>query len=140
MYQAIVFLPLLGAILAGLIAILGARGRFPGEAPPLGAEDEGTGAAQAHVHHHAPHGAGGGVIHHDSHEPGDGHGHDDHGHDDHGHGPVEPAASGSRTAELITTTLLMVSAILSWIALVQVGFGGHDIRVPLIEWIVSGNL
>ena len=32
MYQAIVFLPLLGAILAGLIALAGARARFPGRA------------------------------------------------------------------------------------------------------------
>ena len=132
MFQAIVFLPLLGAILAGVIALVGARSRFPGEAPPPGAEDDATGAP---IHHHSAHVSGGGVIHHDSHEPGDGH-----GHDDHSHGPVEPAAAGSRTAELITTTLLMVSAILSWIALVQVGFGGHDVRVPLIDWIVSGNL
>ena len=40
MYQAIVFLPLLGAILAGLIALAGARARFPGEGPPPGAEDD----------------------------------------------------------------------------------------------------
>ena len=32
MYQAIVFLPLLGAIMAGLIALAGARARWPGEA------------------------------------------------------------------------------------------------------------
>ena len=32
MYQAIVFLPLLGAILAGLIALAGARARFPARA------------------------------------------------------------------------------------------------------------
>ena len=30
MYQAIVFLPLIGAILAGLIAPVGARARHPG--------------------------------------------------------------------------------------------------------------
>ena len=30
MYQAIVFLPLLGAILAGAIALFGARARHPG--------------------------------------------------------------------------------------------------------------
>jgi NADH-quinone oxidoreductase subunit L len=34
MYQAIVFLPLLGAILAAIIALGGARARFPGHAPP----------------------------------------------------------------------------------------------------------
>ena len=117
MYQAIVFLPLLGAILAGLIALAGARARFPGQGP-LPDDD-------SHAVDHAAH---------------DSHGHAAHGHDDHGHGPVEPAATGSRTAELITTTLLMISMILSWIALVQVGFGGHDVRVPLFTWIASGDL
>jgi hypothetical protein len=39
MFQAIVFLPLLGAILGGLIALAGARARFPGKAPPPGLED-----------------------------------------------------------------------------------------------------
>ena len=33
MYQAIVFLPLLGAILAGIIALVGAHARFPGGPP-----------------------------------------------------------------------------------------------------------
>ena len=33
MYQAIVFLPLVGAILAGLIALAGARARYPGGSP-----------------------------------------------------------------------------------------------------------
>ena len=126
MYQAIVFLPLLGAILAGLIALFGARARFPGETPPPGVEDA---AAATHAHH-APGVHGGGVIHHDTHEG-----------DDHGHGhPAEPAAAGSRLSELITTTLLMVSMILSWIAFVQVGFGHHDVRVPIMSWIVSGDL
>jgi NADH-quinone oxidoreductase subunit L len=127
MYQAIVFLPLLGAILAGLIALFGARARFPGESPPLGVEDMLT---TTHAHH-APGVHGGGVIRHDYHEG------DDHGH---GHGPVEPAAAGSRLSELITTTLLMVSMILSWIAFVQVGFGQQDVRVPVMSWIVSGDL
>ena len=45
----------------------------------------------------------------------------------------EPAAAGSRMAELITTALLFVSMILSWIAFVQVGFGHHDARVPLFD-------
>lgn len=116
MYQAIVFLPLLGAILAGLIALAGARARFPGKGPSL--DDD----------HHAGHHA------HEAH-------HDDaHGHDDHGHGPVEPAAAGSRTAELITTTFLIIVAVLSWIAFVQVGFGGTDIRVQLMPWMHVGDL
>jgi NADH-quinone oxidoreductase subunit L len=128
LYQAIVFLPLLGAILAGLIAIAGARARFPGQAPPPGLEDNATDAHASHRHAPSVHGDGG-VIHASHHEG-----------DDHGHGPVEPAAVGSRTAELITTTLLMISMILSWIAFVQVGFGHADVRVPIFTWIASGDL
>ncbi len=120
MFQAIVFLPLLGAILAGMIALFGARARFPGQAPPPG-DEEGAPAHAVHAH----------VAH----------AHDTHAHDGHDHDhPVEPAAAGSRTTELITTTLLLASMILSWIALVQVGFNGHDIRVPILDWIVSGDL
>jgi NADH-quinone oxidoreductase subunit L len=116
MYQAIVFLPLLGAILAGLIAIAGAIGRFPGQGPLPGADE---GAA---------------VAHHDAHGHDAGHAA---GHDAHGH---EPAAAGSRLAELITTTLLMISMILSWIAFVDVGFGQHDLRVQVFTWFASGDL
>jgi NADH-quinone oxidoreductase subunit L len=61
-------------------------------------------------------------------------------HDDHGHGPTEPAAAGSRAAELITTGLLFVSAGLSWFTFVDVGFLHHDARIPLFPWIVSGEL
>src|SRR5664279_422514 len=126
MYQAIVFLPLLGAILAGIIAIAGARARFPGEGPPAG--DDGTGDHTSHGH--APSvGGDAGVIHH-SHQEGDGH----------GHAAVEPAAAGSRTSELITTTLLLISMILSWIAFVQVGFNHSDLRVPIFTWIAAGDL
>ena len=63
---------------------------------------------------------------------------DDHGHDD--HHAAEPPAAGSRAAELITTGLLMVSAALSWVALVDVGFMHHDIRIALFPWINSGDL
>ena len=122
MYQAIVFLPLLGAILAGIIAIAGARARFPGEGPPPGSEEN----MPAETHHETPV-SGGGVIHHSHAEPGD-------------HGPAEPAAAGSRIVELITTTLLMVSMILAWIAFVDVGFGHHDARVPVFTWISAGEL
>ena len=34
MYEAIVFLPLLGAVVAGIVCLVGARNRFPGEDPP----------------------------------------------------------------------------------------------------------
>jgi NADH-quinone oxidoreductase subunit L len=122
MYQAIVFLPLLGAILAALIALAGARARFPGESPPPGMEDDATDHGP---HHGAPSVHGDGGVIHSSH------------HESHAH---VPAAAGSRTAELITTTLLIVSMILSWIAFVDVGFNHHDVRVPIFSWIVSGDL
>jgi NADH-quinone oxidoreductase subunit L len=128
MVQAIVFLPLLGAIVAGLISIFGARARNPG--------------GDSVEHHDDAHGHGtttpieedAGVIHASSHEP---EAHDDHGHDDHA---VEPAAAGSRAAELITTGLLFVSAALSWVTLVDVGFMHHDARIALFPWINSGDL
>ena len=63
---------------------------------------------------------------------------DDHGHDD--HHVSEPPAAGSRAAELITTGLLFVSAALSWVALVDVGFLHHDARIALFPWINSGDL
>jgi len=130
MYHLIVFLPLLGAILAGLIALNGARRRNPGAVGPLDAFHH------AHDHGHAGHHA---AHAHESHAH-DAHGHDDHGHDDHGHGQVEPAAQGSRLAELITTGLLMVSAALSWIAFIDVGLSGNDAHVTVLRWITSGSL
>src|SRR5256885_15749366 len=117
MVQAIVFLPLLGAILAGLISIFGAHARNP-------SGDE--------VEHHADaHGDAHASAAHDDHS-------DDHGHDD--HHVSEPAAAGSRAAELITTGLLMISAGLSWMTLVDVGFLHHDARIALFPWINSGDL
>ena len=67
----------------------------------------------------------------------EGHG-DDHGHDD--HHAVEPAAAGSRAAELITTGLLLLAAGLSWATLIDVGFYHHDARIALFPWINSGDL
>src|ERR1700752_3177596 len=117
MYQAIVFLPLLGAILAGLISIFGAHARNP---------------SGDTVEHHDDHGHAHASVAHDD------HGLDDHGHDD--HHVTEPAAQGSRAAELITTGLLFVSAALSWFALVDVGFLKHDARIAIMPWINSGDL
>src|SRR6266481_3803481 len=123
MVQAIVFLPLLGAILAGLIAIYGAHGRNP-SGDTVEHHDDAHGAdahaSQAHDDHHDDHAA------------------DDHGHDD--HHVTEPPAVGSRAAELITTGLLFVCAALSWVTLVDVGFMHHDARLALFPWIVSGDL
>src|SRR5256714_11009831 len=124
MYQAIVFLPLLGAILAALIALAGARGRHPGGSPPAGAEDH----ASVPVREDRPRAAPSphddiSVIHATHTEP-------------HQH---QPSASGSRMAELVTTSLLFFAMILSWIAFVSVGFG-RDVRIPIITWIASGDL
>ena len=124
MVQAIVFLPLLGAILAGMIAVFGAHARNP--------------SGDTVEHHDDAHGAdayGSGAHASDAHED---HAADDHGHDD--HHAAEPAAAGSRPAELITTVLLMASAVMSWMTLVDVGFMHHDVRIALFPWITSGDL
>src|SRR5882757_8251235 len=128
MYQAIVFLPLIGAILAGLISIFGAHARNP-------SGDTVEHQSDAHGHGAPSVTEDAGVIHASHHEPD---AHDDHGHDD--HHVVEPAAAGSRAAELITTGLLLVAAGLSWMALVDVGFMKHDARIALFPWINSGDL
>src|SRR6478672_3477031 len=125
MYQAIVLLPLLGAILGAAIALAGARARFPGAEP---SDDD----HHAPVHGQSVHVQGDhAVIHETHHEPG--------GHDDH-HAPAEPAAAGSRAVEIITTSLLMISCVLSWIAFFRVGFGHQDEHVRLFTWIISADL
>ncbi len=124
MYEVIVFLPLLGCIIAGLIALTGARARHPGGTPPKGVEDH----AGPHVpeHHHgapslAPSAA---AVPHTDAEPSE---------------AAAPAA-WSREAELVTTAFLFASMVLSWIAFFYVGFGHHETRVPLFTWINSGGL
>jgi NADH-quinone oxidoreductase subunit L len=47
---------------------------------------------------------------------------------------------GPRPSEIITTGLLMIAAVLSWVAFVRVGFDGETARVPLFRWITSGEL
>ena len=47
MYYAIVFLPLLGAIIAALIALAGARARYPGGPPDVPSADAETAAEAA---------------------------------------------------------------------------------------------
>jgi NADH-quinone oxidoreductase subunit L len=47
---------------------------------------------------------------------------------------------GPRPSELVTTLFLFVSAILSWIAFVRVGFGHIDERIVLMTWMQSGDL
>lgn len=113
MYSAIVFLPLLGAIIAGIISIVGARASHPGGEP---------GNHNGHEHRaNAPRAR-------------------DHGHSDGSEGEHE-AASGSRPAEVITSGFLIISALLSWIAFFTVGFGEAELeRVQVLPWFTSGTL
>ena len=125
MYHAIVFLPLLGAIIATLITLAGARARFPGGAPDSGAEGHGRAPvdeshARAAPAPHGPHA----VL-------------------DASHGEPEapqPPAAGSRAAELVTTVFLFASMVLSWFAFVDVGFGHHDSHGAIFSWMTSGDL
>ena len=116
MYQAIVFLPLLGSIVAAIIALAGAHARHPGGSPSEG------GGHHSHDHAHAAVADGGHDAHHDDHHA------------------QEPPAAGSRAAELVTTLFLFGAAVLSWMALWRVGFGHQDSREVLFAWIHSGDL
>jgi NADH-quinone oxidoreductase subunit L len=123
MYEAIVLLPLLGAIIAGAVSLVGARNRFPGEDPPPPHDDHATPSPDAaHAVAHETH----------SEAHGDGHGDD--------HGAQEPSAAGSLGAELITSTFLVISCVLSWYAFYDVGFQHHDARVTLFSYISFADL
>ena len=109
MVQAILFLPLLGALIAGLFGTKAFK--------QLGTDAEVYGDHGAHGHDVVPDG---------------GHGHDDHG--GHYDGPAWPM--------LLTTGLLCLGAILSWViffGFLQTG-GGHDSHVDILPWIQSGTL
>jgi NADH-quinone oxidoreductase subunit L len=112
MYQAIVFLPLLGFLLAGAASMLAWK---------LGSGVAAWGAADhsGHAHHHA-----------------------DHGHDDHHAAEPSPHSEAvNRFAEIVTTGLLFVSCALSWVAFFRHGFGNDgNIVVPVANWISSGAL
>lgn len=47
---------------------------------------------------------------------------------------------GARASEIVTTTLLLVSAALSWVAFFQVGFGPGTTRVQVATWLASADL
>ena len=47
---------------------------------------------------------------------------------------------GDRPSEIITTALLMIAALLSWIVFIQVGYNHETARVPIMRWITSGEL
>jgi NADH-quinone oxidoreductase subunit L len=47
---------------------------------------------------------------------------------------------GARGSEIVTTSLLMVAAVLSWVAFFSVGFGSGTTRVQVATWMASGDL
>jgi NADH-quinone oxidoreductase subunit L len=49
-------------------------------------------------------------------------------------------AIGARASEIVTTSLLGISALLSWVAFYQVGYAGQGTTVELFRWISAGSL
>ena len=47
---------------------------------------------------------------------------------------------GSRPSEVVTTALLFLSCVLSWIAFVDVGLHGATTRIQLGQWFASGDM
>jgi NADH-quinone oxidoreductase subunit L len=117
MFTAIVFLPLLGFLIAGAMTLLG----HP--VAPMGAAALGHGQDDHGAHGHAA----------------DAHGHDDHGHGHDAHHEEKPLA---RPAELVTSGLLLVAAALSWVAFIQVGLGEHHgaFKVNLLPFLHTAGL
>jgi NADH-quinone oxidoreductase subunit L len=125
MYEAIVVLPLLGAIIAGIITLVGARNRLPGEDPPPPHDDH----AAPPVPEGRPRGAPTPQAQHGAFS------------NTHVEEPADaPPAAGSRTVEFFTTTLLVIACVLSWYAFYDVGFEGHDARITIFTFITSGDL
>ena len=109
--SAIVFLPLIGALIAGLLGTKVFKG--------LGRDADVYGEHHAHAGH----------DHHHHHH----HGHDDdHGHHGHYHGPKWPM--------YLTTALLCICAALSWYVFVGFLHEPRIEKVELLRWINSGAL
>ena len=49
-------------------------------------------------------------------------------------------AIGARASEVVTTSIIVFAALLSWIAFVTVGFGPGATRIQVARWMVSGDL
>ncbi|UVF17417.1 NADH-quinone oxidoreductase subunit L [Microvirga terrae] len=47
---------------------------------------------------------------------------------------------GARPSELITTALLFIAAVLSWVSFIHVGFGEGATRVQVAQWMSVGDL
>ena len=125
MYEAIVFLPLLGAVIAGLIALVGAASRYPGADPPPHDDHAAPLVAEEHPRSAPLPKAQHAEIGHSSAEREE---------------EIGRPTAGSQAAELVTTTLLALSWVLSCFAFVDVGFNRHDARVQLFNFITSGDL
>jgi NADH-quinone oxidoreductase subunit L len=125
MYEAIVVLPLLAAIIAGAITLLGARARYPGQNPPPPHDDHAAPLVPEDHAHAAPSPDAAHAVQSGSHDE---------------HPEHEPSAAGSLLAELVTSTFLVLSCVLSWYAFFDVGFWGHETRVTLFSFISFGDL
>src|SRR5215472_3591682 len=125
MYETIVALPLIGSIIAGIIALAGARNRFPGENPPPPHDDHSAPLIAEDRAHGAP----------SPYEP-----HAVSAHANAEQHAAEPPAAGSAPAELITTTLLGIACLLSWYAFFDVGIAGHESRIRLFSYITFADL
>ncbi|HYP11220.1 MAG TPA: NADH-quinone oxidoreductase subunit L, partial [Xanthobacteraceae bacterium] len=51
-----------------------------------------------------------------------------------------PSAAGSLLAELTTSTFLVISCALSWFALFDVGFAGHEARILMFSFVSFADL
>jgi NADH-quinone oxidoreductase subunit L len=125
-YEAIVLLPLLGAVIAGVITLVGAANRHPGEDPPPPQDDH----AAPPVDEGYPHGAP---------DPHAAHAAFANAHAEN-HEAAEPTAAGSLPAMLVTSTFLVITCVLSWLAFFDVGIEGHDVRVTLFSFISFADL
>jgi NADH-quinone oxidoreductase subunit L len=47
---------------------------------------------------------------------------------------------GARASEVVTTTLILVTAVLSWLAFYQVAIQGQEVRIELMRFVDSGSL
>jgi NADH-quinone oxidoreductase subunit L len=124
MYEAIVILPLIGAFIAGAISLVGARNRYPGVNPAPPQDDHAAPLVPEHTHGAPQPQTTHAEIDHSSLEK----------------DVISEPSAGSQAAELITTTLLGISWVLSCIAFVNVGLQGHDVRVTIFNFITSADL
>src|SRR5437764_303388 len=125
MYQAIVLLPLLGAVIAGIVCLVGAHNRFPGEDPPPPADDHAAAAVSEDHPRAAP------ALHAD---------HAAFANTHVAEPEHAPSAAGSLLAELTTSTFLVICCVLSWFALFDVGIAGHEARIPMFSFISFADL